>query len=195
MNDLKKLINFKPTGIKVNSGKFLISEPLIPDPIFKRSVLFLAEYDSDGAFGLIVNKPTDYKVSDVVDTFGKCDMPVYIGGPVHTDQLFFLHSIGLISGSYEVIDGVYWGGDLTEVKAMLHTGEINENNFRFFIGYSGWTSMQLEDEIKKESWLIAESTKKEIFSEQAEKLWVEKVKSFGNQYQNWLNIPINPQMN
>ncbi len=196
MNVLQQIINFKPTGIKVDKGTFLVSEPLIADAIFRRSVLFLAEHGGgDESFGLIVNKPTDLKISEIADEFKNCDLPVYIGGPVDSNHLFFLHTIGFISGSYEVTDGVYWGGDLNEIKLMIHSGEINETNFRFFLGYSGWMKNQLETELKEESWLVLNSNKRDIFSEKPDNLWKDLILSFGNKYNNWLNIPINPQHN
>ena len=196
MNVLQKIIDFKPTGIQAEKGKLLLSEPLIADAIFKRSVLFLAEHDEfDGSFGLIINKQTEHKICEIADEFKDCNLPVFIGGPVQTDQLFFLHSIGFISESYEVIDGVYWGGNLNEIKLMIHTGEINESNFRFFLGYSGWSKAQLDNELKHESWLVLNSTKRDVFTEKPEKLWGDLLQSFGNKYNNWLNIPINPQHN
>jgi putative transcriptional regulator len=195
MNDLEKIINFKPTGIKAEKGTFLLSEPLIPDSIFKRSVLLLAEFDNEGAFGLIVNKPSHQNVNELTDEFEDCNLPVFIGGPVHIEQLFFLHTLGYIADSYEIIDGIFWGGNLEEVKIRIKNGEINNSNFKFFIGYSGWIKNQLESEIKRQSWLITPAKIKDVFSENPEGLWVDMIKRFGDKYQNWINIPTNPQFN
>lgn len=195
MSELDLLLKFKPTGIKASKGRILLSEPFIPNAIFKRSVLLLADHGEKGSFGLIINKPTEYSISEVAFDFPNCDMPVYLGGPVESDHLFFLHTSTEIVDSFEVLPGLYWGGNLDQIKLMIHTKELTSANFRFFLGYSGWTEEQLETELNQESWIVSEAHVSDVFGENPHQLWTTLIKRFGDTYLNWLKIPINPQMN
>merc|ERR1712065_46093 len=97
----------------------LISEPFLLDYYFKRSVVLLCDHSDEGSFGVIMNKPLSVKLNEVVKDFPDFAAPIYLGGPVQNDSLFFLHTIGdKIEGSVEVINGLFWGGDLiTKVKS------------------------------------------------------------------------------
>jgi putative transcriptional regulator len=196
MKKLDKLFEFKPSGIKATKGRVLISEPLLGDFFFKRAVLLLAEHNDDGAFGLILNKKTDYKIYDLVEELEGFEADVFIGGPVETDNVFFLHTRNdLISGSEEIIDGVFWGGNFAEVKSSILSGAIKEDEIRFFLGYSGWSPNQLDEELKQYSWLVSKITPTSIFTKSPDELWKGLVVNFGEKFKTWLNIPINPQLN
>lgn len=197
MNNLNKIFKFKPTGIKVRTGKLLVAEPFMPDFYFKRAVLLLADYDdNDGSFGLIINKKTEYTINEISSEFKNLDADVYLGGPVQTDSLFYLHRRGdIIKNSLEIIPGVFWGGDFDQLVFLINEGVIGKEDIRFYLGYAGWDPKQLDKELKEISWLVSNVTVKEIFNKNPDTLWKSSIKKLGHDFHHWLNFPVNPQLN
>jgi putative transcriptional regulator len=145
----------KPTHIKPLAGSILISEPALKDMYFNRAVVLVADHNVDGSYGIILNKPLDVKFNDVVKGFPNFNARVFLGGPVNTKNLFFLHRKGdLISNSQPIKDGLYWGGEIEDVKNLIKLDVLTVLDIRFFIGYSGWSENQLEEELKEFSWLV-----------------------------------------
>lgn len=174
----------------------LLSEPLLDDFFFGRSVVLLAEHNTDGSFGIIVNKPTKFKLGEVIQDAAELKMPVYMGGPVNPDSLFFIHTRpDLLGDSVKISEGLYWGGPFDEARKLLNMGIITENMIRFFIGYSGWSPEQLEQELERESWVVAKTAPEEVMNTPADSFWKNKIKSLGRAYELWLNFPTNPELN
>src|SRR5204862_4178612 len=133
---------------KPASGKLLISEPFMMDSYFQRSVVLLTEHGNEGTIGFILNKQTNVLVSDVLPGFPESDIPLYFGGPVQTDTIHFLHSLGeTLEGSREIQKGIYWGGNLEQLKNMIEKKMVSPDEMRFFAGYSGWDPEQLNQEL------------------------------------------------
>ncbi len=196
MEYFEKILNFKPTGIEVGRGKVLLSEPFLDDFFFKRSVLLMAEHNDEGSFGLVLNKKTEYKINEVALDFPDFDADVYLGGPVNTENLFFLHSRGdLIDDSLEILKGVFWGGDLEQIKSNITMGLLHPHEIRFFLGYSGWAENQLDTELQQKSWVVSNLAARDVFSVRPEVLWKQMISRFGDKFKQWLNFPLNPQMN
>ncbi|HUH51796.1 MAG TPA: YqgE/AlgH family protein [Flavobacterium sp.] len=178
----------------IQKGKLLLSEPsLLQDVTFGRSVLLIAEHNAKGSIGFILNKPTEYGLSDLFQDL-HMNFPVYKGGPVEEDNLFYIHIIPeLIPHSVEIADGIYWGGDFQMVKEQLNKGNLTEEDIRFFIGYSGWGANQLEEEIDQNSWVLTSNThKSNILSRASSSLWKNQLESLGEQYKIWSNAPQDP---
>jgi len=196
MIDFDKILTLKTNNIKPSKGKLLISEPFLKDYYFKRSVVLLAEHNTEGSFGVIINKPVDIKFSKVVKDFPDFDCQLYLGGPVSTDSLFFIHTLGdKIDNSSEIIEGLYWGGDIEIVKEMIVLKQIDPSEIRFFIGYSGWDSQQLDKELEYHSWLVTRAKLIQIFGRNPDTLWTRIVKSLGENYALWVNFPNDPSLN
>ena len=138
--DLGEKFIIRSNSLDPKQGKILISEPLMNDFHFGRSVVLLIDHEeSEGSFGIIINKKLEVQVNHIVDEFPDFEAPVYLGGPVAEDQLFFIHTLGeMIPESYPIVDGLYWGGDHETLATLIHTGIANEDNVRFYLGYSGW---------------------------------------------------------
>jgi putative transcriptional regulator len=185
------------TSEKLQKGQLLIAEPsILGDVSFNRSVLLLAEHNEEGSIGFILNKPLDYTISDLLPEI-EASFKIYNGGPVEQDNLYFIHTIPkLITNSVEISNGIYWGGDFELTKSLINDGEINKEDIRFFLGYTGWSASQLETEIQSNSWIIAINTlKKEILSKSSKKFWKEKINELGGEYIIWSNAPENPNLN
>lgn len=177
-------------------GRILISEPSLFNDYFHRSVILLADHNENGSFGIIINKPTDYKVKDVIKGFPEFDNDVFIGGPIKPDNLFVIHTLGKkIENSVKISPNLYWGGNFDTITKMISENLIQPNQIRFCVGYAGWTPNQLADEIKQKSWIVENTTSKEIFNTKPEEFWPNKMKSFGYKYAIWANVPSNPLWN
>jgi putative transcriptional regulator len=94
-----------------------------------------------------------------------------------------------------VIKGVYWGGDFETVIAMLKNGTLSPDKIRFYIGYSGWSDGQLNNELQEKSWLTVAGTRKLIFHRNYQEIWKDSLKTLGGDYEMMINFPIDPQLN
>ena len=196
MENYDDLIRIKTNNIKPEPGKILISEPFLFDYYFRRSVILLAEHNKEGTFGVIINKPMIVDFNKVVKDFPMFDSTIYLGGPVKTDNLFYIHTLGeTIEESVLIQDGLYWGGDLDTVKEMILLGKLNKNNFRFFIGYSDWMPKQLDNELKRDSWLVSQISSSRVLNNDPDNLWQESLLDLGEKYRHWTNFPSEPTLN
>jgi len=182
--------------LKPEKGMLLVASPDLLDPNFKRSVVLLCEHGQDGSFGLIINKPLNIKISDAVEDLADWDMPLNVGGPVQNNTIHVLHSRGdLISESVNIQDGVYWGGNYEQIQSLINTGQINTEDFRFFLGYSGWGVGQLEDEMYEDSWYQASVDHNLVFNTLPEKMWANVLRKKGGDYAIIANTPEDVRLN
>jgi len=196
MTDINKIIKIKTNDLKPSRGKILISEPLLADNYFKRSVVLLAEHNEEGSFGIIMNKPINNKFNDIVSDFPDFGGQLFLGGPVSNSSLFFIHTLGnLVENSMEIMDGLYWGGDIESIRELMILKKVDLNQIRFCVGYSGWGSKQLEEELKKNSWLVSGLPTDTLMNTDPDKLWEIALKKLGNEYSYWENFPTDPGLN
>lgn len=176
-------------------GRVLVAEPFLQDTYFKRSLVLLTEYSDEGAVGFVLNKPLDVKVNEVMNEFPFANESVSIGGPVSTNSVHYIHTLGnVIPNSVHIIDNIYWGGDFDFIKHMFQMGEILPGQMRFFLGYSGWQAGQLENELEQNSWLVTEIGAQSIMTPN-NKLWKATLSQLGDKYKIWSNFPENPGLN
>jgi putative transcriptional regulator len=181
----------------LSKGKILISEPYLDDSGFERSVILLCEHNDSGAFGFMLNKATSLTVNSVMEDEWTFEQSLFIGGPVSQDSLFFIvrQAKPQLSDSVHIKDDLYWGGDFEHLKNLIEQGEIEQQNCRFFLGYSGWSEEQLEHEIQHHSWIVSEISTLEIFENDPDKMWQNVLKSMGGKYKALSNYPIDPRLN
>lgn len=185
------------TTLKPHKGLLLVAEPsIIGDVSFNRSVVLLAEYNQSGSVGFILNKPLKHKLRDFVPEVNS-KLPVFNGGPVEQDNLYFIHNIPeIIPDSIEISNGIYWGGDFSAIIDLLKEDKLDESQIRFFLGYSGWEPNQLEQELELNSWVVAPNKyNNAIIGKTNLNFWKEKMIEFGGDYVLWSNAPENPSYN
>jgi len=182
--------------LNLNKGKILIAEPAILNDIsFSRSVILLSEHNNEGSIGFVLNKPTDYTLSDLIPDVN-CKSRIYNGGPVSMDNLYFIHSVpDLIPNSLAIDKNLFWAGDFEVVKDLLNSCTINNHQIRFFLGYTGWSANQLDNEMKTKSWLIKNNEYSNILSVTTKSFWRDELIKSGGEYQIWANSPEDPNMN
>jgi putative transcriptional regulator len=196
MKDNLDIFKIKTNNISPQKGRILIAEPFLPGNFFNRSVILLVAYSGKGAVGFILNKKVDLGIHDILPGFPEFEGDVYLGGPVATDSVYFIHKLGKkLPGSIPVLGNLYWGGDFDILKQQITAGLINSADIRFFVGYSGWDSGQLEREIKEDSWLVNDVDEETVMRDLQETSWAEFVKKVGRRYTMWENFPENPTMN
>lgn len=168
---------------KIQRGKILLAEPFMADPNFKRTAVLICEHDQEGSVGFILNKPLEVRIDELIEDFPEFDTEVCLGGPVQTDIVHYVHNVGdLLEGSIKVTEGVYWGGDFEKLKFLAAQKIIQPHNIRFFVGYSGWSEGQLDDEMQIGSWVIADMDINYLFNTEPNKLWQKVMYNKGNTY-------------
>jgi putative transcriptional regulator len=194
MEDITNLLNITYNNVRPQRGKVLISQPLMMDGCFRRSVVLLTEYSKKGAIGFVLNKMLNISIDDLVDDFPAGESQLSIGGPVAANTLHYLHTFANIPDAVEIVNGSYWGGNIEVVLKLLTVSILKPENIRFFLGYSGWTGRQLDDELKTHSWLVTDIRPSQIIHP-PRNLWQDSVKNMGEPYQLWTNFPENPALN
>lgn len=185
----------KQRHLSPTKGRILISEPFLNDSFFKRSAILLAENTEKGAMGFILNKPVGYSIHELISDFPEFDAQVYFGGPVESNSLFFIHTApDLLGFTFEIEDGIYYGGNYDQVKNYAALGLLKPEQIRFFAGYSGWDTGQLDFEMEESSWLIFERPQK-LMEMKPESLWRELLKKSHSELAIWANYPDDPSLN
>ena len=179
-------------------GKLLIAEPALTGDIsFNRSVVLLAEHDEDGSVGFILNKPLNFNLNELISDI-EFPFQIYNGGPVEQDNLYFIHKVPeLIPDSIEISDGIFWGGDFEMAVTLINSEQISKDDIRFFLGYTGWSSLQLDEELTSNSWIVAKNDyQSNIIQKSTGALfWKEKMIQLGGDYLLWSNSTENPSLN
>ncbi|TRX60701.1 YqgE/AlgH family protein [Fulvivirga sp. M361] len=188
---------FKFTNhLEPSKGRLLLSEPFLPDPNFERTVVLLCEHNDDGSFGFVLNKVSAVSLEDIVEGITNFDRDVYIGGPVQQDSLHFLHRSTELEGGTEIVDGLYWGGNFEQLMSMIEMRQVKPGDFKFFVGYSGWETGQLEKELKADSWIVtSEATPDLVFDQEEDVMWKSVLNRLGGRFSVYSNYPIDPRLN
>ncbi len=177
-------------------GQILLSEPFLNDPYFKRTVIFLCEHNNDGSFGFVLNNFIDVDLEQIMENMPRFEGRISIGGPVRNSNLYYIHTLGnKIEESVEIIPGVYMGGNFDQLKAMLVSGTVTKGQVRFFVGYSGWSHEQLENEIKGNSWFVTSAPKELVMNSDINDMWKTIMRSMGRKGQMIANMPEDPSLN
>lgn len=181
--------------IPLKAGRLLIAQPSLADPFFKRTVIYLAEHDSEGSMGFILNRKLAISLSDLLNNFPNVEANVSVGGPVGSDTVNFIHTFGnTIPNALDLGNGLYLNGDIDAVKALAIAGRLNHENFRIFIGYSGWGKGQLKKEIDEDSWVVA-NFDQQLMVKGAYDSWYFAVQQLGSRFRAWTLYPENPALN
>jgi putative transcriptional regulator len=178
------------------TNKFLIAEPFLKDENFTRSVIFLCSHDAEGSMGFTLNRPFDLSLDQLIDNIETKNIPVMIGGPVAMDTIHVLHQMpDLITESHRINEQLYWGGNWLAVLEGLRQNKIDLNKIRFYLGYSGWSAGQLEQELQEKTWLVTDAHSDIIFNTEVEDCWKRSLIKAGAPYSDWIRFPNDPQLN
>ena len=182
-----------------SQGAILISEPFLREEYFCHAVISIVDYSSkNSAMGIVINKPTHLFLDEIVpDIYSDTNIRIYCGGPLSSDRLYYIHTLGdLITDAKKISEGLYIGGDFNKIIEYVNSGNEIEGKIKFFLGYCGWEVGQLEEELSQHVWAVTSPLSNEsILIGSGDKTWHHYVKSMGKEYRGWLYHPENPQMN
>lgn len=151
-------------------GHLLIAPPYLSDPNFSRTVVFMIQHDDEGAFGVILNRPSGRSIADVWRELRgdacDCQQQVHLGGPV-TGPLVALHAEPSL-GEILVVEGVYCSMSAERIEEIV---AADRKLVRFYAGYSGWGRGQLESELATGSWLTVPADVASVFHVPEDELW------------------------
>ena len=183
---------------KLHPGDFLIADPsILGDLSFHRAIVLICGIEDKSPMGFIFNKIFDFSLNEMVPEVSH-DFPLFYGGPVDTDQLFFIYNAreALFENSHLIQENLYLGGNIEQAFEAIRNNSLHPGNARFFLGYSGWSKGQLEQEIELNSWMIQKNTTvKKLFNLPPEDLWRNAMIKKGGKYILWANTPDNPAYN
>ena len=202
MKDLTTIL-FKVESPKVQprAGQVLVAEPFIDNEYFNHSVVSVIDYlASEGTTGVVLNNRTEYKLDDLLDGVAKTtDIPVYCGGPLGQDRLYFVHTLGpdILPQCRPYAEGLYVGGNFDQAIDYINKGFPVEGCMRFFVGYSSWTVGQLENEILDNKWATGpeQLSPYQLLCGSGDAVWHHAVRTLGPRYRSWRVLPRNISCN
>jgi len=158
-------------GVISTKGRLLVATPPLVDPNFDRTVVLMIEHNDEGAFGLVLNRPSTTQVASVLPEWAlRVQWPtvVFSGGPVQTDAVIALarRPVGDNEGFVHVL------GDLGTVDLGRQPDEVGDlEALRVFVGYAGWGHGQLDGEIAQNAWIVVDAEPADAFSAEPTRLW------------------------
>ena len=174
-------------------ASLLLSMPQLQDPNFARTVVLLCDYGPEGAFGLVLNRPTEMPASEMVrldpPVAGANDLPLWIGGPVEPQRGWILLGdnpsapdapgrVAIPQGEFKFIrDGLYLSTSVTILREVLEASPAPRA--RVLAGYAGWGPGQLDDELAQSAWLLAEIDLDIVFDIPAAAMWETAIRRLG----------------
>jgi putative transcriptional regulator len=173
-------------------GQLLISSPALVDPNFRRTVVLMTNHDEDGAMGLVLSRPSDVRVEDVIPDLAGLpgsDDVVYVGGPVAPEAIVVLVEFDDPEDVEPII------GRVGFVPADRPPDELSFKRMRVFAGYSGWGPGQLEGELELSSWIIAPAEPDDAFATDPDELWRMVLHRKGGRYALIAAMPFDPRLN
>ncbi len=164
--------------LEPGKGVLLIARRLMPDPHFRRTVVLIVQHDENGTLGLIINRPTDYTVADVLpelEGLKSSNPTLHFGGPVGiSSMMFLLRAEQAPEASVHVLDDLYLAGDLELLEDTL-AGEGTGARARVFIGHAGWLPGQLKGEITRGDWHLYPGDIHTVLEQPAKSIWPELI--------------------
>lgn len=182
------------TGARKESfaGQLLLAHPSLRDPNFRRTVILLSVHNADGAMGVVLNRPLDRQLGELNGDFASgplAGVPIYCGGPVNPDQLIIISWQWLEA---ESAFQLHFGVDPESAIAQIGTPGLT---FRAFLGYSGWSQGQLENEMNHDTWITTAVMGSPLEENDGVALWRNIVGGIDPELRLLANEPDDPAMN
>lgn len=193
-----KIFQIEANEVVPKKGRILISSPFLIDYNFNRSVILIVQHGDEGSMGIIINKGLIYNITlnDIFPNINsKVKIPLFRGGPIDKDSLFYLHKLDFVHNSIPLGGGVYINGDFNDIMDYISGENYKSNLIKFFCGYAGWKKGQLEDEIKNNSWIVSPCKNHLIFDDKPNDVWNISLDTLGGKYSIWSKYPKYPILN
>jgi putative transcriptional regulator len=176
-------------------GQLLVAGPALLDPNFHRTVVLVCEHDSDGAMGLVLNRPSPIPAEQAIpelDDALKDGDTLWVGGPVQTTSVVVLADFtSTDTPALRVHDDV----GLVLPEADLEAVHTAVRRARAFLGYAGWGPRQLDGELDGDDWIVADFEPEDAFTDDPDGLWARVLERKGGQYKLLATMPPDPSVN
>jgi putative transcriptional regulator len=150
--------------MKIQAGMILQSSPLLDDLNFQQAIILITEHDDNGATGVVINKLFPRTLNALEEFKHSPAFPLYGGGPVDNEHLFFIHCRpDIIKDGTPVKDNIFFGGNFKQAVAHINDRTIGPKEIKIFVGYCGWGKDELEEEIAEGSWKVKEENSFTVF--------------------------------
>ena len=182
-------------------GQYLIAGKWLRDPNFYRTVVLIVEHNSEGAMGLVVNRPSSVTVAHALSehfNLPETDDLVYVGGPVEPSALFVLHnSEDLSPDEAAIVPGVYVGSSAHVFETVVRQAADGDPDlkFRIFSGCAGWGPGQLEGELARGDWYHQPASAQAVFFDDPYEVWDRAVRKVHKVERIVREVPVNPEWN
>ena len=176
-------------------GQLLVAGPSLLDPNFHRTVVLVCEHDENGAMGLVLNRPSPIPVDQAIPELADAmpdDDTLWVGGPVQTTSVVVL---GDFSADGEPAMLVKESVGLVLPEADLERISTTVRRARAFLGYAGWGPSQLDGELERDDWIVAEFALDDAFTGEPERLWARVLERKGGRYALLATMPPDPSVN
>jgi putative transcriptional regulator len=187
---------FREQDSALAAGKFLVASREMGDPRFAETVIFLVNYSSEGAMGLVINRPTSAKLSGAfpeMEKLKKRTDVIYVGGPVRVEQMFMLvRASGKPEDSRHVFADVYVSGSRALLRRLVDQGESGKK-FRVFAGHAGWSPGQLDREVAMGGWYVVAADADTIFEKDSFRVWPELIRKGSLKWIDWKDVSTPPR--
>ena len=176
-----KIRSDKKQKIEITSANILIAQGFWQNDIFSRSVILVFDHDEHGSTGIILNKSSKLDVNAIYPDMN-IHTPLYYGGPFGEDLIGFIHDYPFLEEAIPIGNGLYWCGDMEDVKQKIETHSIDGDRLKFFAGFVQWAPGQLYEEIKENKWWINTLNTNDILKIDFKTLWAYSLIKRGNSY-------------
>jgi putative transcriptional regulator len=176
-------------------GKLLVASPVLVDPHFLRTVVLIAAHDSDGALGLVLNRPSTMVVDQVVTQLTetcRAFEQIYVGGPVQPSAVIVLAEFIDTSLGSIMIEGTLGLPDVGLDPDEL-AGSVRRA--RAFAGHAGWGPGQLDAEIAEDAWIVVDLDPEDPWTHPGDRLWSTVLERKGGEYALLARLPLDPSVN
>lgn len=179
-----------------NKGDLLIASATLMDPNFQHTVVLLCDFNEEGCSGIVLNRPVQ-PTREALEQLPFVEDRLYFGGPVQPRAIQILHPYGsLVDGAMEILPDVWIGGDFEEIQSNFRTGVFDFSRCRFFVGYAGWATKQLEEEWESGSWLSIPGTEGFVNETSPQNMWSTAIHQYGiRKDPMFANYPSDPRLN
>ncbi|HAK12669.1 MAG TPA: YqgE/AlgH family protein [Chitinophagaceae bacterium] len=152
-------------NMDILTGTLLASHPQLTDPNFISAIILICEHNANGSFGLRINKPINFQLQDLVEDAQDIHFQVFDGGPVEPTAVHFIHRRpDCVPEGRQISNNLFWGGNFVRALKEIRNGNLSEKDIRFFVGYCGWDTNELEAECEEQSWLLHQASTDWIFA-------------------------------
>ncbi|MCV2394259.1 YqgE/AlgH family protein [Actinotalea sp. M2MS4P-6] len=180
------------------TGRLLVAAPGMRDPNFARSVVLLLDHGDDGAFGVVINRPLEVDVDEVLPDWQPFATPpgrLFQGGPVGLDGALGVVLVPDGSVPPPGVDRVTGPFGLVDLDTPTDEVASRLGELRVFAGHSGWSGGQLEAEIARGDWLVLAADERDPFSGSPERLWSQVLRRQGGDLALFAGAPVDPRLN